>query len=136
MTWRKVKESNPRDVLLGLVFKTSCAPLRATFRILAGTLRFELRTSILETDGLPVSLHPYRIGACGRTRTYEVRTDARSTVECFCCSATHAEMNFRFQIPDSISPEFRRFQNFKISNSRITCGIEISDLSFTVLKNR
>lgn len=33
MIWRKVKESNPRDVLLGLVFKTSCAPPRATFQI-------------------------------------------------------------------------------------------------------
>ena len=37
--------------------------LRATARHLpnlARTLRFELRTSILETDGLPVSLHPCR----------------------------------------------------------------------------
>jgi hypothetical protein len=34
--WRKVKESNPRDVLLGLVFKTSCAPPRATFQIWLG----------------------------------------------------------------------------------------------------
>lgn len=33
MNWRKVKESNPRDALLGLVFKTSCAPPRATFQI-------------------------------------------------------------------------------------------------------
>lgn len=34
--WRKVKESNPRDALLGLVFKTSCAPPRATFQIWLG----------------------------------------------------------------------------------------------------
>jgi hypothetical protein len=49
--------------------------LRATARHLpnlARTLRFELRTSILETDGLPVSLHPFmNPGACGRTRTYD-----------------------------------------------------------------
>ena len=39
---------------------------------LAGMLRFELRISILETGGLPVSLHPYKnFGACGRTRTHE-----------------------------------------------------------------
>jgi hypothetical protein len=31
MLWRKVKESNPRDAMLGLVFKTSCAPPRTTF---------------------------------------------------------------------------------------------------------
>ena len=34
--WRKVKESNPRGVLLGLVFKTSCAPPRATFQVWLG----------------------------------------------------------------------------------------------------
>ena len=40
---------------------------------MAGTLRVELRMSVLETAGLPVSLHPCRnFGACGRTRTYEV----------------------------------------------------------------
>ena len=31
--WRKAKESNPRDAMLGLVFKTSCAPPRTAFRI-------------------------------------------------------------------------------------------------------
>ena len=70
--WRKVKELNPRDVLLGLVFKTSCAPPRATFQNLAGTPGFEPRISGLESDGLPLAYAPKIPGACGRTRTYEV----------------------------------------------------------------
>ncbi len=46
-----------------VVFGTTALPVRLPFRKnldlnLARTLRFELRTSILETDGLPVSLHP------------------------------------------------------------------------------
>ena len=55
-----------------VVFGTTALPVRLPFHDLAGTLRFELRKSVLETDGLPVSLHPcLRVGACGRTRTYE-----------------------------------------------------------------
>lgn len=58
-----------------VVFKTTALPVRLPFHEIfkvAGTLRFELRMSILETGGLPVSLHPCnRFGACGRTRTYE-----------------------------------------------------------------
>ena len=112
--WRKAKESNPRDAMLGLVFRTSCAPPRTAFRIdLAGTPGFEPRISGLESDGLPLAYAPRSLGACGRTRTYEVRTDARFTVECFCCSATHAS---EFQISD-------------LDN-------KISNPGFTVLKNR
>jgi hypothetical protein len=63
----------PSRLLLGLVFKTSCAPPRATFQVVAGTPGFEPRISGLESDGLPVSLRPNESsGACGRTRTYEV----------------------------------------------------------------
>ena len=38
-----------------VVFGTTALPVRLPFQEieLAGTLRFELRTSILETDGLP-----------------------------------------------------------------------------------
>ena len=47
-----------------VVFKTTALPVRLPFLKnlfpleMAGTLRFELRISILETDGLPVSLRP------------------------------------------------------------------------------
>ena len=58
--------------MLGLVFRTSCAPPRAAFRMkLAGTPGFEPRISSLEADGFAVSLRPRKFGACGRTRTYE-----------------------------------------------------------------
>ncbi len=41
---------------------------------MAGALRFELRTSGLESDVLPLTLcSRMRTGACGRTRTYEGR---------------------------------------------------------------
>jgi hypothetical protein len=70
-SWRKVEESNPRDALLGLVFKTSCAPSRATFPSLAGTPGFEPGISGLESDGLPLAYAPRIPDACGRTRTYE-----------------------------------------------------------------
>ena len=49
--------------------------LRATARHLpnlAGTPGFEPRISGLESDGLPLAYAPKMLGACGRTRTYEV----------------------------------------------------------------
>src|SRR4029079_15843430 len=59
--------------MLGLVFRTSCAPPRTAFQInLAGTPGFEPRISGLESDGLPLAYAPSIPGACGRTRTYEV----------------------------------------------------------------
>ena len=48
----------PASDIRAVVFGTTALPVRLPFHDLAGTLRFELRTSILETDGLPVSLHP------------------------------------------------------------------------------
>ena len=77
---------------------------------LAGTPGFEPRISGLESDGLPLAYAPGSFGACGRTRTYEVRTDARFTVGCFCCSATHAKRISNFK---------SRQQDFK---SRIHCA--------------
>ena len=45
--------------------------------MLAGTLGFEPRISILETDGCRLAYIPeLESGACGRTRTYEVSPDA------------------------------------------------------------
>jgi hypothetical protein len=39
-SWRKVKESNHRDLRLGSVFKTDCPPLGATFQLVVPA-RFE-----------------------------------------------------------------------------------------------
>lgn len=54
----------PASDRCAVVFRTTALPIRLPFHDddsnLARTLRFELRTSILETDGLPVSLHPCR----------------------------------------------------------------------------
>ena len=99
--WRKVKESNPRDVLLGLVFKTSCAPPRATFQHLAGTPGFEPRISGLESDGLPLAYAPSTPGACGRTRTYEVvRRLIYSQVLLLLSHTCEGISDLKFQIPD------------------------------------
>src|SRR4029079_15388752 len=108
--------------MLGLVFRTSCAPPRTAFQInLAGTPGFEPRISGLESDGLPLAYAPRTPGACGRTRTYEVTTDARFTVACLCCSATHEK---EFQISNS------RFQ----SNLDDRSGFRISISNYFVLK--
>ena len=48
----------PASDIRAVVFGTTALPVRLPFHDLAGTLRFELRKSVLETDGLPVSLHP------------------------------------------------------------------------------
>ena len=53
----------PASDKCAVVFKTTALPVRLPFQKsdlcrLAGTLGFEPRISILETDGLPVSLHP------------------------------------------------------------------------------
>ena len=48
----------PASDIRAVVFGTTALPVRLPFQDLAGTLRFELRKSVLETDGLPVSLHP------------------------------------------------------------------------------
>src|SRR5690242_3809036 len=99
MIWRKVKESNPRDALLGLVFKTSCAPPRATFRILAGTPRFEPRTSGLESEGLPLAYAPGTSGACDRTRTYEGQSSPLDLQSSAIAAQPH--MRKKFQISNS-----------------------------------
>ena len=100
--WRKAKELNPRDALLGLAFKTSCAPPRAAFRInWLGRPDLNREGRVWNPMVCQLAYAPRISGACGRTRTYEVRTDARFTVECFCCSATHASSDLKFQIQDS-----------------------------------
>jgi hypothetical protein len=72
-------------------------------RAAAHHLPYEKRSLVFEFDVLGTMIQATQdakarskykdpvFGACGRTRTYEVRTDARFTVECFCCSATHAK---------------------------------------------
>ena len=79
MIWRKTQDSNPYALLRAAVFKTAATPIWLAFRIekekgeerevkkkshisslrqrkinLAGAFRFELKTSILETDILPI----------------------------------------------------------------------------------
>ena len=78
LDWRKGQDSNPQ-ALSAVVFGTTALPVRLPFQeecqianfgfalssllfafvaMLAGTLGFEPRISILETDGFAVSLHP------------------------------------------------------------------------------
>lgn len=54
--WRKVKDSNPQGWLPGLVFKTSSAPMRATFQVLA---RFINRTAC-HSLSYPMTVLPRR----------------------------------------------------------------------------
>ena len=48
----------PASDIRAVVFGTTALPVRLPFHDLAGTLRFELRKSVLETDGLPLAYIP------------------------------------------------------------------------------
>jgi hypothetical protein len=80
LIWRKTQDSNPYALLRAAVFKTAATPIWLAFRNkkenceesvryrkkshissfslgeinLAGAFRFELKTSVLETDILPI----------------------------------------------------------------------------------
>ena len=90
MIWRKVKESNPRDVFARPGFQDQ---LRATARHLpnlAGTPGFEPRISGLESDGLPLAYaQEFLVHVVGLapTKDNQVRLIYGQVL---CCSATHA----------------------------------------------
>ena len=48
----------PASDIRAVVFGTTALPVRLPFRNLAGTLRVELRMSVLETAGLPLAYIP------------------------------------------------------------------------------
>ena len=92
----------PSRLLLGLVFKTSCAPPRATFQIWLGRPDLNRESRVWNPMVCRLAYAPRKLGACGRTRTHEGQSSPPDFEGgCLCCSATHAKRNFRSQIPDS-----------------------------------